>query len=72
MLRFALRKVARAVAVMLLVTFATFTLMYGNAPGIARGVLGIEATPAAVQAEVVRLGLNQPATSGTRSSPGSR
>jgi peptide/nickel transport system permease protein len=60
MLRFALRKVARAVGVMLLVTFATFTLMYGNGRGIARGVLGVDATPAAVQAEVVKLGLNQP------------
>ena len=57
---FVLKKVVRAVAVMLLVTFATFTLMYGNGQGIARAVLGIQATPAAIQAEVVRLGLNQP------------
>jgi peptide/nickel transport system permease protein len=60
MFKFVLRKVARAVAVMLVVTFATFTLMYGNGQGVARAVLGIQATPAAIQAEVVRLGLNQP------------
>ncbi|GAQ52642.1 ABC transporter permease [Streptomyces acidiscabies] len=55
-----LRKLIRAVAVLLLVSFATFTLMYGNGPGIARAVLGTQATDATVRAEVVELGLDRP------------
>ncbi|WP_425826658.1 ABC transporter permease [Streptomyces fractus] len=56
----AAKKLARSVGVLLLVSFATFTLMYGNGPGIARAVLGSRATDADVQREVVRLGLDDP------------
>ncbi|MEU9348550.1 ABC transporter permease [Streptomyces sp. NPDC048278] len=56
----AAKKLVRAVAVLLLVSFATFTLMYGNGPGIARAVLGTNATEADVKAEVVTLGLDRP------------
>lgn len=55
-----LKKLIRGVAVFLIVTFVTFSLMYGNGPGIARAVLGLHATQADVQQEVIRLGLNQP------------
>jgi peptide/nickel transport system permease protein len=54
------KKLVRSVAVLIVVTFATFCLMYGNGPGIAHAVLGKSATPEAVQAEVVKLGLDQP------------
>lgn len=54
------KNLARSVVVLLVVTLATFTLMYGNATGIAQSVLGLNATPDAVQAEVVRLGLDRP------------
>ncbi|MET9088372.1 ABC transporter permease [Streptomyces sp. NPDC004237] len=60
MLITALKKAARAVAVLLVVTFATFTLVFGNGPGIARGVLGTTATESDVRQEVVKLGLDQP------------
>lgn len=55
-----LKKLLRGVAVFLIVTFVTFSLMYGNGPGIARAVLGLHATAEDVQREVVRLGLDQP------------
>lgn len=55
-----LKNLARSIGVMLVVTFATFSLMYGNAAGIARAVLGMSATPADVQRKVVALGLNRP------------
>jgi peptide/nickel transport system permease protein len=55
-----LRRLVRAVAVLLLVSFATFVLMYGNGTGIARAVLGTKATDADVRSEVVRLGLDRP------------
>ena len=41
-------------------TFATFSLMYGNAEGIARSTLGLRARPEDVQAAIVRLGLDRP------------
>jgi peptide/nickel transport system permease protein len=55
-----LKKLLRAVAVFLVVTFATFCLMYGNGAGIARAVLGLSASQEDVQNEVVKLGLDQP------------
>ena len=55
-----LKQLGRAIAVLLLVTFATFCLMYGNAEGIARTVLGLNARPEDVQNEVVKLGLDKP------------
>ena len=55
-----LKSLARSLAVLLVVTFATFTLMFGNGEGIARAVLGLNARPEDVQREVVTLGLDQP------------
>ena len=55
-----LKDLVRSLGVMLVVTFATFTLMYGNAEGIARAVLGLSATPEDVQREVTALGLDRP------------
>jgi peptide/nickel transport system permease protein len=63
MLGFLVRKVARSAAVLVVVSFATFLLIYGNGPGIARNVLGGSvslATPAQVHAEMVKLGLDRP------------
>lgn len=54
------KRLVRSLAVFIVVTFATFSLMYSNGPGIAHAVLGLNATPEAVQAEVVKLGLDQP------------
>jgi peptide/nickel transport system permease protein len=63
MLGFLVRKVARSAAVLVVVSFATFLLIYGNGPGIARNVLGGSitlATDAQVHAEMVKLGLDRP------------
>ncbi|MET8977907.1 ABC transporter permease [Streptomyces sp. NPDC004539] len=60
MLGAVVRKLVRAVSVLLLVSFATFALMYGNATGIARSVLGVRATESDVHAQVVKLGLDKP------------
>jgi peptide/nickel transport system permease protein len=53
------KDLVRSLAVLLVVTFATFSLMFGNGPGIAKAVLGLAATPDAVQAEVIKLGLDR-------------
>ena len=53
------RNLLRSLAVLLVVTFATFSLMFGNGPGIAKAVLGLSATPEDVAAEVVKLGLDR-------------
>ena len=53
------RNLVRSLAVLLVVTFATFSLMFGNGAGIAKSVLGLSATPDAVQAKVVELGLDR-------------
>lgn len=55
-----LKNLVRSLAVLLVVTFATFTLMFGNGEGIARAVLGLNARPEDVQREVVTLGLDRP------------
>lgn len=55
-----LKNLLRSVGVLLAVTFATFTLMFGNGEGIAHAVLGMNATPEAVQQRVVTLGLDRP------------
>lgn len=54
------RNVLRSVAVFLTVTFITFCLMFGNAHGIAQSVLGLNATEEGIQAQIVKLGLDQP------------
>lgn len=55
-----LKSLVRAIGVLLLVSFATFSLMFSNGTGIARSVLGLTATDEQVQAEVARLGLDRP------------
>jgi peptide/nickel transport system permease protein len=59
-MRLLIGNLGRSVAVMMVVTFATFSLMYGNGPGIARSTLGLRATEEDVQAQLVKLGLDQP------------
>ncbi|MDY0914574.1 ABC transporter permease [Rathayibacter festucae] len=54
------KSLLRAIAVLLLVSFATFSLMFSNGTGIARSVLGLTASDEQVQAEVARLGLDRP------------
>lgn len=54
------RNLVRSLAVFLTVTFITFCMMFGNGRGIARSVLGMSATEEGIQAEVVKLGLDQP------------
>lgn len=60
MAAFLLKHLLRVVGVLLIVTFATFALMYGNERGIARGILGVNATEEQVSQEVVSLGLDRP------------
>lgn len=55
-----LKKLVRAVSLLLVVTLVTFALMYGNATGIAQGTLSLGATPEDVQRRVVELGLDRP------------
>ena len=54
----------RSVAVLFVVSFVTFALVYGNGPGIARSILGTslgqQASAAQVRAEETKLGLDQP------------
>jgi peptide/nickel transport system permease protein len=60
MLASVLKKIGRAVTVLLVVTIATFVLMFGNGPRVARAVLGTQATEADVKAKVAELGLDRP------------
>ena len=53
------RNLLRSLAVLLIVTFATFSLMFGDGPGIAKAVLGLSATADDVAAEVIKLGLDR-------------
>ncbi|WP_286307912.1 ABC transporter permease [Agromyces mangrovi Wang et al. 2018] len=55
-----LKQLARAAGVFLVVTFATFALMYGNGEGVARATLGLSASAEDVQRRVVELGLDRP------------
>jgi peptide/nickel transport system permease protein len=55
-----LKKILRAVVVLLVVTFASFLLMYGNGEGIARNTVGLNATAEQVQNQVIKLGLDRP------------
>jgi peptide/nickel transport system permease protein len=55
-----LKNLARSLGVLLVVTFATFSLMYGDARGIAKAVLGLNATPEDVHRKVAELGLDRP------------
>src|SRR6476646_3832558 len=55
-----LRHLVRSLAVLIVVTFATFALMFGNAEGIAHATLGLSATEADIQRQIVKLGLDKP------------
>lgn len=55
-----LKNLGRALATFLVVTFATFVLMYGNAQGIAKSALGLRARPEDVEAKISQLGLDRP------------
>jgi peptide/nickel transport system permease protein len=55
-----LKSVLRSLAVLLVVTFVTFCLMFSNGPAIAQTTLGLGATPEAIQAQLVKLGLDRP------------
>ena len=46
------KNLVRSLVVLIVVTFATFSLMYGNATGIAHAVLGKSATPHAVRCSI--------------------
>jgi peptide/nickel transport system permease protein len=60
MYRFILKHLARAAGVFLVVTFATFALMYGNGSGVARATLGLSASEEDVARRVAELGLDRP------------
>jgi peptide/nickel transport system permease protein len=60
MLLIILKNLARAAGVFLVVTFATFALMYGNGPGVARATLGMSASEEDVSRRMVDLGLDRP------------
>lgn len=55
-----LKNLLRSLAVMLVVSFATFSLMYANGPGIARSIAGLNASPEQIQQNLVELGLDRP------------
>jgi len=52
-------QLARAICIFFVVTFATFWLMFGNATGIARATLGMNATEEDVARRVADLGLDR-------------
>jgi peptide/nickel transport system permease protein len=54
------KRVLRSAGILLIVSFATFSLMFGNGTGIARAILGYQATDVDVQRKVVSLGLDRP------------
>ena len=60
MLRTTVILLLRAVAVLLMVTFFTFCITYSDGIGIARTVLGLNASDEQVAAKAVELGLDQP------------
>lgn len=60
MLRFIGKRLISAAGLIVLVTFATFTLVFSNGMGIARALLGNVATQEQVLAKYHELGLDQP------------
>jgi peptide/nickel transport system permease protein len=60
MVMFTLRRIGSSVLLALVVSFATFVLMFGNGPAIARSILDVDATQTQIDAKVVELGLDQP------------
>ncbi|MFC8432355.1 ABC transporter permease [Streptomyces sp. NPDC057253] len=59
MLRYVVRQVLAGILLTFAVTAITFALVFRDGPGIARRVLGQNATPAQVHAKVVELGLDR-------------
>ncbi|WP_432561785.1 ABC transporter permease [Kineococcus sp. SYSU DK003] len=55
-----LKKIIRSLIVLVIVSFVTFCMMFGDGRGIARGVLGLNATEESVTAKVHELGLDRP------------
>lgn len=60
MVRHLVLQLVRSAGVILLVTFASFSLMYADSRGIAESVLGIGATDDAIDAKMTDLGLDRP------------
>jgi peptide/nickel transport system permease protein len=60
MLLYFLKHLLRAVAVLLVVSFAAFAMTFSNGTGVARAVLGLNASDEQVQAKVAELGLDRP------------
>ncbi|HSO69943.1 MAG TPA: ABC transporter permease [Arachnia sp.] len=55
-----LRRIASGVAVLLVVSVLTFTMLYASSGNIARNILGDQATDEAIAAKEAELGLDQP------------
>lgn len=53
-------QLVRAIGIFFVVTFATFSLMFGSATGVARATLGMNATDEDVARRVTELGLDRP------------
>lgn len=60
MLSFLLRRLGSGLLVLVAVCCLTFTLLYLSSTGIARSILGDQATPAQVAAKEAQLGLDRP------------
>ena len=60
MLSMILRRIASGVAVLLVVSVLTFTMLYASSGNIARNILGDQATDEAIAAKEAELGLDQP------------
>lgn len=60
MLRHASRRLLSTLLLLAVVSLATFCLVFSNGPGIARAILGEDATPETVAAKATELGLDQP------------
>jgi peptide/nickel transport system permease protein len=63
MISFVARRTLRSLAALVVVSFATFSMVYANGNGIARNVLGgafSQPTDAQVHAEMLKLGLERP------------
>ena len=55
-----LKNLLRSLAVLLVVSFVTFSLMFGNGTGIAQAVLGCRPQRRTCRRKVVKLGLDRP------------
>ncbi|WP_159501738.1 ABC transporter permease [Microbacterium sp. 18062] len=60
MVGFVVKRVGSSILLALGVSFATFALVFGNGPAIARTLLGVDATDEQVAARAAELGLDRP------------